>query len=128
MGYIHCDGMKYGIIPKRNIIDSILINLPIINRLYTKKIEIHLTSRLDSGTPVCGTFRCLRIYSWQNKLMINFMVPEVFTNVLLNIYNKNIVYEPRECYDKCRELGKDLVYKPGIEYSMCLIVREQIKW
>lgn len=123
MGYIHCDGKTYGIIPKRNIIDSILINLPIINRLYTKKIEIHLTSRLDSGAPVCGIHNSVRIYSWQYKLMINFMVPEVFTNVLLNIYNKGNVYEPRECYDKCRELGKDIVYESGIEYSVCLIVR-----
>ena len=126
MGYIHCDGMKYGIIPKRNIIDSILLNIPIINRLYTKKIEIQLTNRLDSGAPVCGIFSCVRIYSWQYKLMINFMVPEVFTNVLLNIYNKGDVYEPRACYDKCRELGKDTVYEPGIEYSMCLIVRNQL--
>ena len=117
MGYICCNGKIYGIVPKRNIIHSILLNIPLINLLYTTKIKVRLTSRLDYGAPIIALeSKYLRIYRWQSSLIINFILPETFKNVLLTIDNRN-------CYDKCRELGKDLVYLEGKEYPICLIVK-----
>ena len=120
MGYIQCSGLTYGIIPKRRLIDSILINLPLINRLYTKEIHVHLTSRMESGAPICGISEYIRIYKNQNVLMIAFRPPELFTNVLLRIDNI-------KCPDSCRPLSeyKDTKYFPCHEYIVSLLVHEE---
>lgn len=117
MRYIHCDGRTYGIIIKRNLLETILVNLPLINLLYTKKIRVNITRRLKSGAPVHGIFNDFRVYKNEKVFRIFFKVPEIFSNVLIHVDDKT---NPGNTYSK--DVGEEYDYIPKVEYSEVILL------
>lgn len=112
MGYIRCNGWVYGVKPCRLFWESILLHLPIINLLYTKKISLHLTSRQKGGAPICGIFSSFRIFRNQACIAFKFRVPECpYTNVYVTVQDRdgNILAH--------RNLPSTNIYYVGLEYS-----------
>lgn len=110
MAYYRFKGVKYGVCSHRPIWKSILVSLPIINLLYTKKIRVSLTSRLREGTPMIGINGQFRIFRWQKTVKFRFMVPETFHRVLFRVMNTNET-ETYSCSD-----GPIGPYSSGLEY------------
>lgn len=81
MGYLKYDGKRYGIKLRRSFLSSLIANLPIINLLYTIKIEIHVVSVTDGGAPMYGHFACFRIFKNQKDILFNFIPRETMCNV-----------------------------------------------
>lgn len=116
MRYIHYDGRTYGIIVKRNLLETILVNLPLINLLYTKKIRVNITQISKSGAPVDGIFNDFRVYKNEKTLRIFFMVPEI-SNILIHIEDKT---NPGNAYSK--NVGEEYIYFPNVEYSEVILI------
>lgn len=117
MGYIHCNGRTYGIIIKRNFLETILVNLPLINLLYTKKIRVNITRRTKSGAPVHGIFNDFRVYKNEKAFRIFFKVPEIFSNVLIHVDDKT---NPGNTYSK--DIGEEYDCIPNAEYSEVILL------
>ena len=117
MRYIHCDGRTYGIIIKRNLLETILVNLPLINLLYTKKIRVNITRRSKSGAPIHGIFNEFRVYNNEKAFRIFFKVPETFSNVLIHTDDKT---NPGNTYIK--DVGEEYDYHPNREYSEVILL------
>lgn len=112
MGYIKYNGLKYGICPyKRSFWTSLILNLPVINLLYSKKIKMNLTSRQRDGAPVTGVFSYFRIFKNQDFIKFRFMVPKVFERVMVTIDDMN-----DHQIGKHRNLPDENKYFPGKEY------------
>ena len=87
MGYIHFGGRKYGVVPCRicGIFESILLNIPLIRELYTKKISVSLTSISPKNEPITGIFGKFRVLKRDRVCSVEFMVPEPFYNILVTV-------------------------------------------
>ena len=88
MAYYRFKGVKYGVCSHRPIWKSLIVSIPIINLLYTKKIRVSLTSRSKRGEPITGVHGDFRIFRWQKTVKYRFMVPDTFSNVLVLVENK----------------------------------------
>ena len=88
MAYYRFKGVKYGVCSHRPIWKSLLVSIPIINLLYTKKIRVSLTCRSKRGEPITGVHSDFRIFRWQKTVKYRFMVPDTFSNVLVLVENK----------------------------------------
>lgn len=110
MAYYRFKGVKYGVCPRRSIWKSLLVSIPIINLLYTKKIKVSLTSRRKEGTPMVGITGQFRIFRWQRQVKFRFIVHERFTYVWMRVTNPSdsIIY-------RSGPLDKD-IYEAGQEY------------
>ena len=77
---------EYGILPVRpfGLLGSILVNIPLLNLLYTKKIRVEITSRLGVQ-PVHGIFSRFRIFRNTRTLKFRAKVYETFHNILVVI-------------------------------------------
>ena len=75
-------GRKYGIIPCRSILETILINIPAIRCLYTKVVRVDIVSRDHLGIPAIGMFEEIRIFRKCRKFSVKFMVPDTFSNLV----------------------------------------------
>ena len=88
IGYLHHDelGTKYGILPVRPLgfLGSILVNIPLLNLLYTKKIGVEITSRFGVQ-PAYGIFNKFRIFRNTKTLKFKAKVYETFHNILVVI-------------------------------------------
>ena len=85
MAYYCYMGVKYGVCSHRPIWKSLLVSIPIINLLYTKKIRVSLTSRNKRKEPVTGVFGDFRIFRWQKTVKYRFMVPNTYTYVYVRV-------------------------------------------
>ena len=111
MAYYHFKGVKYGVCPRRSIWKSLLVNIPIINLLYSKKIKVSLTSRTKEGLPMIGTNGQFRIFRWQKTVHYRFMPPDTFTNVYIRVTDpsENVKYVTYDC-------GTSKLFNIGHEY------------
>lgn len=77
---------EYGILPVRPLgfLGSILVNIPFLNLLYTKKIQVEITSRMGPQ-PVRGIFNKFRIFRNTRTLKFKAKVYETFHNILVVI-------------------------------------------
>lgn len=119
MSYISYNGVKYGVCPCRPILKSLVLNLPLVNLIYSRKIRVSLISRLDNHAPVTGIHGDFRIFRDQKKINFRFMVPERFNNILVKIsdvheehgrftelaghYNTHVEYLKEVTLDECLE-------------------------
>ena len=87
MAYYRFKGVKYGVCSHRPIWKSLLVSIPIINLLYTKKIRVSLVSRSKRCEPITGVHGDFRIFRWQKTVKYRFMVPDTFSNVLVRVMN-----------------------------------------
>ena len=123
MSYYRYNGIKYGVCSHRPIWKSILVSLPIINLLYTKKIRVSLTCRSSRGEPITGIFCDFRIFRWQNRVKFRFMVHDTYTNVHIR------VMDPKEAVVYAREsVGDSHVYYINSQYfrEIALTMKEEI--
>ena len=118
MAYYRFNGVKYGVCSHRPIWKSILVSLPIINLLYTKKIRVSLTSRNKYGSPLTGIHGDFRIFRWQKTVKFRFMVPETFHRVLFRVTNMN------ETETYCSD-GPGGPYSVGLEFYDSLTLQKK---
>lgn len=118
MAYYRFKGVKYGVCSRRPIWKSILVSLPIINLLYTKKIRVSLTCRSSRGEPITGTFGDFRIFRWQKRVEFRFMVPETFHRVLFRVTNMG------ETETYCSD-GPGGPYSVGLEFYDSLTLQKK---
>ena len=79
-------GTEYGVLPVRplGLLESILVNIPLLNLLYTKKIRVEITSRFGAQ-PVHGMFNRFRIFRNTKTLKFKAKVYETFHNIIVVI-------------------------------------------
>lgn len=63
----------YGIIINRPWYVSLLVNLPLINLLYTKKYRIDVTF-MTAKAPVIGVFRNIRLFRWSKEVNTKYKI------------------------------------------------------
>ena len=87
MGYIRYGGTKYGVVPCRicGIFESVLLNIPLLCRLYTKNISVSLTSISPKNEPITGISGEFRVLKRDRACSVEFMVPEPFYNILVTV-------------------------------------------
>lgn len=74
--------MNIGIKLKEGFWSRLIRNLPIVNRLYTKKVHIDAIRRMSTGTPIAGVWTDVRLPRWWMKhitLSIAFDVDSHYT-------------------------------------------------
>lgn len=74
--------MNYGIKLKEGFWSRLIRNLPLVNLLYTKKVQIHAIRRMSTGAPIAGTWLDVRLPKWWMKyitLSIAFDVDSHYT-------------------------------------------------
>lgn len=80
------EGATYGIRINDSILSKLIRNLPIINLLYTKKVELCVVRRTDQGGPIEGIFHYTRLPRWWMKeVPLRFALPEHCKNILVYI-------------------------------------------
>lgn len=109
-------GTEYGILPVRPLgfIGSILVNIPLLNLLYTKKIRVEITSRFGV-LPAHGIFKRFRIFRGTKTLKFKARVYGTFHNILvvINTSNSESWFSPAS-FD-----GEELY--PGHEYHFKVV-------
>jgi len=103
--------MEYGVLPERRFgfLESVLVNIPLLNLLYTRKIRVEIISRLGVQ-PVRGMFNTFRIFRKARKLNFKAKVYRTFFNILVVIdTSKSEAWLSPASFD-----GKELC--PGHEY------------
>ena len=75
-------GRKYGIVPCRSLLETILINIPVIRCLYTKVVRVDIFSWNHLDIPAMGMFEEIRIFRKCRKFSVKFMVPDTFSNLV----------------------------------------------
>ena len=85
------DGEEYGIIdPSKNWFRSLVLHIPFLRRLYSRKVIIHIVSRSDFGTPLCEMSNSLRVFKWTKKVHFKFKVGRcTFTNVMMYMTDRH---------------------------------------
>lgn len=105
-------GAEYGILPVRplGLLGAILVNIPFLNLLYTKKINVEIISRFGIQ-PAYGMFNEFRIFRNTKTLKFKTKVCETFHNIIvvINASNSESWHSPAS-FD-----GKELY--PGYEYN-----------
>lgn len=119
MGYVHCNGDVYGIVPNRCILTSLICNLPLINLLYTQKITVHVTSRQRSGAPVTGVFGSFRIFKNQKNVLYRLKVPS-HTGAFENLMTYMTIGHDEKRISRTKNYDYDVKFLPGNEYSLSL--------
>lgn len=79
-------GVEYGILPVRplGLLGSILVNIPLLNLLYTKKVNVEINSRFRFQ-PIHGMFNTYRIFRNTKTLKFKAKVYEPFHNILVAV-------------------------------------------
>ena len=120
MAYYRFNGVKYGVCSHRPIWKSLLVSIPIINLLYTKKIRVSLTSRSKRGEPITGVHGDFRIFRWQKTVKYRFMVPDTYTNVYIR------VTDPKDAVVYAREsVGDSHVYNINRQYFREIVLSKK---
>ena len=102
---------EYGILPIRplGLLGSILVNIPLLNLLYTKKIRVDIIGRIGAQ-PAHGIFNRFRIFRNTKTLKFKAKVYETLPNILVWIdIGKSESWFSTAVFD-----GKELY--PGHEY------------
>lgn len=61
--------VTYGIRVADGIISKIIRNFPILNLIYTKKVQLEVHLRTEEGRPISGIFHYERIPRWWMKIV-----------------------------------------------------------
>ena len=115
-------GAEYGILPIRplGLLDSILVNIPLLNLLYTKKIRVEITSRIGAQ-PVHGIFNRFRIFRNTKSLRFKAKVYKTFHNILVWIdISKSESWCSSATFD-----GTELY--PGHEYRFKINISDSVE-
>ena len=122
--YVKHNGRKYGIVPRRSSIwETIFVNLPFINRLYTIKVEVNVVSRMKGGAPCYGIFETFRIFKNQNTILFNFIPYDPIENPYK--YADKVLRTERVRI--ASNSATDLIHSPGKEVEASL-VRDDIDY
>lgn len=81
---------EYGILPVRPLgfLGSILVNIPLLNLLYTKKIQVEITSRFGVR-PTYGIFTRFRVFRNTKTLKFRAKVYKTFHNIIVMVTTSN---------------------------------------
>lgn len=81
---------EYGILPVRPLgfLGSILVNIPLLNLLYTKKIRVEITSRFGVQ-PTYGIVTRFRVFRNTKTLRFRAKVYQTFHNIIVMINTSN---------------------------------------
>ena len=122
--YRYYNGKKYGIVPRRSSIwETIFVNLPLINRFYTIKVEVNVVSRLKGGAPCHGLLGTFRIFKNQNTILFNFIPYDPIENPYK--YAEKLVGKERVRISS--NSATDIIHSPGREVEASL-VRDDIDY
>ena len=123
--YRYYNGKKYGIVPRRSSIwETIFVNLPLINRFYTIKVEVNVVSRLKDGALCHGLLETFRIFKNQNTILFNFIPYDPIENPYK--YAEKILGRDNSVTIS-KEFMTDIIYSPGREVEASL-VRDDIDY
>ena len=124
MSYYHDEelGTEYGVLPVRplGLLGSILVNIPLLNLLYTKKVSVEINSRFETQ-PIHGMFNRFRVFRNTKTLKFKAKVYETFHNIIVVIDTSNFEsWNSPESFD-----GKELY--PGHEYLFKVVLDHSIE-
>jgi len=108
-------GTEYGVLPVRplGLLGSILVNIPLLNLLYTKKVSVEIVSRIRTrigSLPGRGMFNTFRVFRNTKTLKFKARVYETFHNIIIVIDTSNF-----ESWTSPASFDGEELY-PGHEY------------
>ena len=119
MSYLTYAGIKYGVKPDRSFFKSLLLNLPIINLFYTRKIRVNVLTRTQRGEPIQSIFETFRIWRFQKTVRCKTMVPETYQNIMIWASNSK-----DEWISESLKLASDVVFHIGHEYDFSINIKK----
>ena len=122
------DGSEYGIIDYNNgWFKKLLFSLPLIRRLYSREVYVHVVSRTAIGEPLCSMTNTLRVFKWEKSVPFRFKVGRcIFTNVMMHLTEGHYDRSISACKNFCQfdyTTGKSTTdCEPNREYIESLLI------